>query len=197
LQPETGDDTKGPSDASEGNDGTAAGNDGGPSNIFTSTDAAPSGVVFDCKPGTYAGMFTTMVKSDAGGLLSLFSFNWTGSLSITLQGQVTTSGAGEIPEPVLTIAPGAKLAGVDAMGGHLNADLSGQLDCPSKTLTATIANGVYGYFGDAGGIMMTGGLTATYDGTGSTPMLTMGTMMCGSPQVMGVEAEGTWTATLQ
>jgi hypothetical protein len=199
LQPDTGDDAGGGNEAGAGNDvTTSTGDDGGPSNVFTSTDAAPSGVVFDCKPGTYAGMFTTMVTNDAGGLFALFSLNWTGSLSITLQGKVTTSNAGEIPEPTLTIAPGAKLSGVDAYGGHFNADLSGQLDCPSKTLTATVANGMYNYLGtDAGGIAMQGSLSATYDGTMAAPMLTLGAMDLSSPQLMGTAAIGTWTATLQ
>lgn len=199
LQPGTGDDTSGGGDAGAANDVvTSAGDDGGPSGVFTSTDAAPSGVVFDCKPGTYSGMFSTMVTNDAGGLFALFSLNWTGNLSITLQGKVTTSSAGEIPEPTLTIAPGAKLSGVDAYGGHFNADLTGQLDCPSKTLTATVANGNYNYFGsDAGGIAMAGNLSATYDGTMATPMLTLGAMDLSSPQLMGTAAIGTWTATLQ
>jgi hypothetical protein len=200
LQPGTGDDTSGASDAGAANDVvTSVGDDGGPSGVFTSTDAAPAGVVFDCKPGTYSGMFTTMVTNDAGGLFALFSLNWTGSLSITLEGKVTTSGAGEIPEPVLTIASGAKLSGVDAYGGHFNADLTGQLDCPSKTLTATVADGIYSFLGaaDGGGISMAGNLSATYDGTMATPMLTLGAMDLSSPQLMGTAAIGTWTATLQ
>jgi hypothetical protein len=199
LQPGSGDDTNSPGDAGGASDGTSsAGDDGGPSGIFTSTDAAPSGIVFDCKPGTYAGMFTTMVTNHAGGLFALFSLNWTGNLSITLQGKVTTSSAGEIPEPTLTIAPGAKLSGVDAYGGHFNADLSGQLDCPSKTLTATVADGVYNYLGtDAGGIAMQGSLSATYDDTTAMPMLSPGAMNLSSPQLMGTAAIGTWTATLQ
>jgi hypothetical protein len=184
------------SDASNSDDRTVeSSDDGGPTGVFTSSDAAV-GVLFDCQPGTYAGTFTTMVSSDAGGLLSLFSFNWTGNLSITLQGRVTNTGAGEIPEPTLAIAPGAKLAGVDTMGGHFDADMSGKLDCPSKTLTATVADGSYNYFGDAGGIAMTGTMSATYDGSGSTPMLT-GTLNLSSPQLSGIAAIGGWSATLQ
>jgi hypothetical protein len=152
--------------------------------IFVSSDAA-SEVTFECQPGTYTGMFSTKVTNDAGGLFALFSFAWSGSLSITLQAMV------------MNIAPGAKLDGMDMMGGHFSADMTGQLDCPSKTLTITIANGVYNYFGDAGGVMMTGSMAATYDGTTSPPELTMGAMNVGSPQVPGTSAEGTWTATLQ
>jgi hypothetical protein len=188
-------------DASAGDPSTGASDDGGAApGIFTSGDASglAPGVAFDCQPGTYAGTFTTKVTSDAGGLLSLFSFSWMGNLSITLQGQVTQSGGGEIPLPTLTIAPGAKLAGTDAMNGHFSGDLSGQLDCPSKTLTATIANGSYNYLpGDAGGISMQGTMSATYDGTGATPALTNGAMNVSSAQIAGIAAVGAWTATLQ
>jgi hypothetical protein len=165
--------------------------------IFTSSDAAPAGVMFDCQPGTYRGTFSTMVTSDAGGLFSLFSFNWTGNLSITLQGHVTNSGTGEIPQPTLTIAPGAQLAGMDTMGGHFNAELSGQLDCPSKMLTATVLNGTYNYFGDAGGVSMQGTMSASYEGTGAKPALTMGSLNLSSAQLSSLAALGTWSATLQ
>jgi hypothetical protein len=164
--------------------------------VFTNNDAAPAGVVFDCKPGTYAGMFTTTVTNDAGGLFSLFTFNWSGNLSIVLQGKVENNGSGEVPVPTLTIAPGAKLAGMDTMGGHFSADLSGQLDCPTKTLTATISNGFYSYLGDAGGVQMTGDMSATYDDSSNPPKLS-GQMNVGSPQVPGTGGVGTWTATLQ
>ncbi len=187
--------------ASDGGSGAtntpaASGDDSGPTGIFTSSDASglPSGVVFDCKPGTYSGMFATMVTSDAGGIFSLLSFNWTGSLSITLQGSVMT-GSGEIPEPTLTIAPGAKLSGTDAYGGDFTADLSGQLDCPSKMLTATISNGSYTYSGTT--VMMAGTLSGTYDGGTTPPAITMGAMNVSSPQITSLGSAGTWTATLQ
>jgi hypothetical protein len=181
----------------ESSDADPAGDDAG--GVFTSGDAngLPSGLVFDCQPGTYAGKFTTTVTSDAGGLFALFNYSWSGNLSITLQGAVSHTSTGEIPQPTLTIAPGAKLAGMDAMGVAFNADLSGQLDCPSKALNATIANGVYGAIGDAGGIAMQGTLTATYDGTSSPPTLAMGGMMLTSPQIMSLAADGSWMATLQ
>jgi hypothetical protein len=194
----SGQDAASPDDAT-----TSSSDDGGgaPTGTFVTTDdggLAPTGVVFDCKPGTYAGNFTTMVTNDGGGLLAFFSLNWTGSLSITLVGKVSNNGSGELPEPTLTIAPGAKLSGIDAYGGHFNADLTGQLDCPSKTLTATVADGNYNFTGgDAGGIMMAGSLSATYDGTMAMPMLTLGAMDLSSPQLMGTAAIGTWTATLQ
>jgi hypothetical protein len=169
--------------------------DSGPTGIFTSGDATGS-LVFACKPGTYTGTFNATIGSDAGGFFSLFSFAWTGNLSIVLQGMVTNSGAGEIPSPTLSIAPGAKLAGADTMGGTFSADMSGQLDCPSKTLTAMVTNGVYDYSGDTG-VAMTGTMSATYDDTSGTPTLT-GPIDMTSPQVaLGVHGAGTWTAKLQ
>ena len=38
--------------------------DSGPVDLFTSSDAAPPAVTFDCKPGTYAGTFKTHISSD-------------------------------------------------------------------------------------------------------------------------------------
>ena len=180
-----------PSQTSSSPDDAGSGSPG----VFTS-NGSDAGVLFDCQPGTYSGMFSTTVTNDAGGIFSLFSFNWAGNLSITLQGKVENNGSGEVPVPTLTIAPGAQLSGMDMMGGHFSADLSGQLDCPTKTLTATISNGFYGYFGDAGGVQMTGSMSATYDGSGSAPTLS-GQMDVGSPQVPGTGGVGTWTATLQ
>ncbi len=181
-------------------DASVASSDGAQSGaFFKSADASgiPPGVVFECRPGTYSGMFNTTVTNDAGGLFSLFSFNWTGSLSITLQGTVMTTSAGEFPSSTLTIAPGAKLAGKDMNGGNFTADLSGQLDCPSKAFSATIANGWYSYgVGDAG-VSMQGSMSATYDGTVTPVMLSMGAMNLGSAQIQGTGAVGTWAATLQ
>jgi hypothetical protein len=167
--------------------------------VFTSGDGAPPGVMFECEPGTYTGMFDTNVTNDAGGLLSLlFSFKWSGTLSITLVGQVMQSSSGEnFAAPVLTIAAGAKLSGADDMGGHFNADLTGQLDCPTKALTGTLSSGTYEYPGDAGSITMQGSLSGTYDGTGTTPALTMGVIDVSSPQYPQISAGGTWSATHQ
>jgi hypothetical protein len=181
------------------NDGGTPASDATAGKFFTGTDSSVAAAMFACQPGTYTGTFTTMVTSDAGGLATLFSFNWTGALSITLVGEITTTTAGEFASSTLTIAPGAKLAGMDSMGGRFSADLSGQLDCPSKKLTATVANGSYNYFGsgDAGGISMQGSMSATYDGTTTPPALSMGDMDLSSPQLMGIAALGTWTAALQ
>jgi hypothetical protein len=123
-----------------------------------------------------------------------------GTLSVTLEGHVSQPpGGGEsFAQPTLTIAPGAQLVGNDVtFGGHFGADLSGQLDCPSKTFTGSLTNGYYTYLGDAGAITMTGDMTATYDGTMTPPVLSTGTMNLQSPQLQGVDALGSWSATLQ
>src|SRR5882672_460533 len=62
-----GDGAAGDGSSGASNDTPASGDDAGPTGIFTSSDASglPSGLVFDCKPGTYSGMFNTMVTSDA------------------------------------------------------------------------------------------------------------------------------------
>jgi hypothetical protein len=168
--------------------------------VLATADAAPAGVKFDCQPGTYAGMFGVHVTTDAGLLPALFSFNVMGTLSVTLEGHIVQPpGGGEsFAQPTLTIAPGAQLVGDDAtFGGHFGADLSGQLDCPSKTFTGTLSNGFYSYLGDAGGIAMTGDMSATYDDTATPPALSMGVMNLQSPQLPGVDATGSWSATLK
>jgi hypothetical protein len=169
--------------------------------VLASGDGATASVTFACEPGTYSGMFTTTVTTDAGLFPSLFSFNWTGTLSISLVGHVTQtqSANGEnftVAAPVLTIAPGAMLSGADNFGGHFNSGLSGQLDCPTKTLTGTLSNGVYEYPGDAGSIVMQGALSGTYDGT-TPPMLSMGQITVSSPTYSTLGATGTWSATFQ
>jgi hypothetical protein len=164
---------------------------------FTSSDAAPAGIKFDCQPGTYSGMFKVHVSTDAGLLPALVSFDVAGTLSITLVGKVTQTGAGEFVQPILTIAPGAKLSGKDVtFGGTFNADVSGQLDCPKKTFNGTLTNGVYVYPSDSGSLAMDGSLSATYDGTMTPPALTMGVMQLGSPQLM-LGSIGPWSATHQ
>jgi len=163
-----------------------------------------AGPKVDCQPGTYAGMFATTVTADAG-LFALLgtSFGWGGNLSLTLTGttKVVEAGSGEFitDYTVLTIAPGAKLSGTDMYGGQFSANVSGQLDCPSRRLTGTMTNGTYLLpgLGDAGAIMMNGTLSATYDPSSSPVTLTNGTITGSSPQVASLGADGTWTATLQ
>ncbi|HLK39669.1 MAG TPA: hypothetical protein VKU41_23095 [Polyangiaceae bacterium] len=168
---------------------------------FADVEAGPK---VDCLPGTYTGMFNAAATADAG-LLALFgtSFAWGGNLSLTLTGttEVIEAGGGEfrMDYTVLTIAPGAKLSGTDMYGGQFTADVSGQLDCPSRTLTGTLENGTYLLpgLGDAGSIMMLGALTATYDPTANPVALIGGTITASSPQVQSLGANGTWTATRQ
>lgn len=168
---------------------------------FSDVEAGPK---VDCLPGTYSGMFMAAATADAG-LLALFgtSFAWGGSLSLTLTGttEVVEAGGGEfrMDYTVLTIAPGAKLSGTDMYGGQFTSDVSGQLDCPSRTLTGTLENGTYLFpgLGDAGSITMQGSLSATYDPTANPAALTAGTITASSPQVQSLGANGTWTATHQ
>jgi hypothetical protein len=165
---------------------------------FTGGDGGFPPVTFECKPGTYSGTFTTTVTTDAGLFSSLFSFNWTGTLSITLVGHVTQNANGEsFAAPVLTIAPGANLSGADNFGGHFSSGLSGQLDCPNKKLTGTLSNGMYEYPGDAGSITMEGNLSGAYDGSTTPPALTMGEIGVSSPTYPTLAAAGGWSATLQ
>jgi hypothetical protein len=183
--------------STSGDDASTAAGDAGLL-VLTSGDAAPAGVAFACEPGTYAGMFTTTVTTDAGLFPSLLSFNWMGNLSISLIGHVSQGSNGEdFAAPTLTIAPGAMLAGTDNFGGRFTAGLSGQLDCPSKTLTGTLSNGQYDYPYDAGSITMVGTLSGAYDGTMTPPALTAGQIAVGSPMFSTLGATGSWSATLQ
>lgn len=164
---------------------------------FTSAEAAPPGVKFDCQPGTYSGTFKVHVGTDAGLLPALVSFDVAGTLSIVLVGKVSQGAGGEFPEPILMIKPGAKLSGVDqSFGGTFSADVSGQLDCPNKTFSGVLSNGVYVYPSDSGSLSMNGSLSATYDGTSTPPALTMGVMELDAPQLQ-LGSMGPWSATLQ
>jgi hypothetical protein len=199
----TGDDSASPSTASDdGPMSLATGDDSAALHLPASDASMTTTQSFNCQPGTYTGPFTTKVtsSSDAGGLLgllaSLFQYPWSGTLSITLQGTPTKSQNGESFYSMLTIAPGAKMSGTDQQGGHFNADISGTLDCTTGMLTGALSNGTYEYPGDAGSIMMTGTLSATYDAEGGTPTLN-GTLTAASPQYQGIGAAGTWSAVHQ
>jgi hypothetical protein len=140
----------------------------------------------DCIPGTYTGSFSTTVGVADGGFPStLFGVPWNGTLSIAL----LTSGT------MLTVAPGARISGADQMGGTFAADVSGQLDCVSRVFVGALSNGVYSFFGDAATTTLTGTLSATYDSTSNPVALVGGSLDFRSPQVPGVEAAGTWSAT--
>jgi hypothetical protein len=178
----------------------ATGDDGGAGLLFAGDASGPVGGS-NCQPGTYTGTFKTHVTNDAGGLLglfaSLFSFDWDGTISITLQGTATTQQNGEFSYTTLTIAPGATMSGSDQYGGHFGATLSGQLDCTTGRFTGTISNGTYSYQYDAGSLSMSGDFSATYDGSTNPPSLSNGQLDVGSPQLPTTAAVGTWSATRQ
>ena len=183
--------------ADGGDDGSAGPTASGPTEQFASSDAALSGATFDCKPGTYAGTFATQVTSDAGGLFAFVSFDFKGTLSIVVVGQVVQR-AGEVPQTTYSIAPGAKVMGTDqSFGGSYHADLTGQLDCATRVFSGTL-NGAYEIFSlDAGSIALEGTLSGMYvDADGAAPQLT-GTMTLSSTQVASLAAEGPWMASLQ
>ena len=163
---------------------------------FASPDASSAGGTLDCKPGTYAGPFETHVTSDAGGLFDLLSLDFEGTLSVAIVGQVVQT-TGELPQTTHSIAPGAKLAGVDeSFGGSYRADLTGQLDCANHAFAGTL-NGTYEFALDAGSIPLQGTLSGAYAvGDAGAPELT-GSMTLTSTQVPTLGAEGPWTAILQ
>jgi hypothetical protein len=195
-----GDPSSAPSDggSSMADPGSASDDAGaGTGEQFAGTGDAASSVTADCMPGTYAGTFETKVSSDAGGLGALISFDFKGTLSLAVVGQ-TMMTAGEVPTTTYSIAPGAKLDGQDqSFGGTYNADLTGQLDCASKTFSGLLNDGAYTIVFDAGSVPLTGSVTGIYDdGEGGPPRLT-GTMILTSPNIPDLAATGEWTATLQ
>ena len=194
-EPNTGFGAPGATDAQAGGDdgGGGGGRDGsdgasseGASLFGGDANLPPTNA--DCVPGTYTGQFTCSVMA-----LGILKFPWIGSLSITLVAQ--QSGGGEFP--VLTIAPGAKIAGSDSHGGMITADLTGQLDCSARKLSGSMQNGAY-QNGSSLNLSFSGALTADYDAQ-ATPRAfangVMGPLM--SPQLPTVMGDCTWTATLQ
>jgi hypothetical protein len=177
---------------------------GAPPTLVVSTDAGPPPPPMGaCKPGTYAGMFTTNVTVPDGGLLSdLISIDWSGTLSLTLVGKTTTAQNGEFSTTTLVIAPGAMLQGSDQYGGTFNATVSGQLDCPSRAFAGTLDNGTYtnpilDLVADGGTVTMVGTLSGTYDPNVTPVALDNGSISASSPDIQGLEADGTWSAALQ
>jgi hypothetical protein len=183
----------------------AASASGGSTPLFAQSDAGDAGPAISasaCTPGTYSGTFTTAVTIPDAGLLSvLFSIAWSGSLSVTLVGEQSTSQSGEFSNTTLVIAPGAKLTGTDQYGGTFSAGVSGQLDCPSRTLSGTLdgsyTNSALLFTGDGGTVTLNGTLSGTYDSNVTPVALDNGSLSVTSPQVSGLEAAGTWSATLQ
>lgn len=200
LDTGTGDDAHSIDDAAAGDalaqpafasdDGTAP-----PSGLFMSGDATvtPSS---DCRPGTYSGPFMTdVVLGDAAP--TALSLQWKGTLMVTLVGMTETKNAGELPTTTLMIAPGGRMDGTDKFNGYFGADVVGQLDCPSRTLHATIQNGVYIIVGDSGTLPFTGTVDGMYNAT-MPPALNGSINVATSPGLFGaLGATGTVTATLQ
>jgi hypothetical protein len=179
---------------------SSSGSASGSGSVFMSAgdDGGSAGSATDCMPGTYSGPFTTQVfVGDAGpGPLALM---WTGTLTVTLVGQMETTTGGELPTTMLTIAPGGRLAGMDNFGGSFGADVTGQLDCSSKKLEATISNGLYLIWSSDAATIPFGG-TANGIYAASTPPALNGTIYIvtsnqGALGVLG--ATGMVTAKLQ
>ncbi len=185
------------SDAGTGDGGKGAASSSGGA-VFAGDDDAAAASVSDCVPGTYSGPFTTQVFiGDAGP--GPFALMWTGTLTVTLVGRSQTTTGGELPTTTLTIAPGGRLQGMDNFNGTFAADVTGQLDCPSKKLNATISNGVYL-------VLSSDASTLAFDGTAdgmyrrTTPPALAGsiTIVTTDQGALGdLGAMGTVTATLQ
>jgi hypothetical protein len=196
----------GDAEASATNASPSLADSGARPTLFLPSEAGPAAPTGACKPGAYSGMFTTNVTIPDAGLLSdLFSniISWDGTLSLTLEGEMSTTQNGEFSATTLVIAPGGKLSGSDQYGGMFNATVSGQLDCPSRTLAGMLQNGTYtnstylGLFGDGGTVTMVGTLSGTYDPNTTPVALDNGSISASSPDIQGLEADGAWSATLQ
>jgi hypothetical protein len=188
--PQSDDGGGGPDEATAASDGAAPSS----GQLFTGSDAATP--AFDCTPGTYSGPFTThVVVGDAGP--SPFSLVWMGTLTVTLVGKTVMTSAGELPTTTLTIAPGGRMEGTDMFHGSFGADVTGQLDCLSKTLQATISNGVYELLNDGGTLPFTGTVDGAYQAA-MPPALNASIDVVTSPGALGaLGATGTVTASLQ
>jgi hypothetical protein len=186
------------SDAGTGSDagkGSASSSGGA---VFLSDDDATAASASDCMPGTYSGPFKTQVFiGDAGP--GPFALMWTGTLTVTLVAKSQTVTGGELPTTTLTIAPGGRLQGTDNFNGTFGADVTGQLDCSSKKLSATISNGVYLILNnDASSIAFDGTAEGTY--SKSTPPALAGSIYIVTTDqgpLGDLGATGTVTATLQ
>ena len=112
-----------------------------------STSGILTGLLFadGCGAGQPAGLSDDrgMPTADSGAEAS-------SAASMTAADSVGTTG--ELPQTTHSIAPGAKLAGVDeSFGGSYRADLTGQLDCANHTFAGTLI-GTYEFALDAGSI---------------------------------------------
>jgi hypothetical protein len=168
--------------------------DGAPPPLLFVADSAPARAASDCKPGTYTGTFTMNVTY--GGVDS--GVNLMGTLSITLVANKPTPHPGEFNSGTLTVAPGAMFSGKDNYGDLWSADITGQLDCGSRTFVGSLSNGVADIFGsDAATVGLDGNLSATYDPGANPVALVNGSIELTSPQVASTMGAGQWSAALQ
>jgi hypothetical protein len=201
-------------DASPG-DATVSGNDGGFGLTFQQASEAGEVTQGVCIPGVYQGQFTAYpgLGADGGVEGGIFSYVWSGNLSLDLKAQkitmtVTTNGGEGLITTMSTtsleIAEGGTLDGSDMYGGSFIADLSGGLDCdpdagPPYQLHVTLDNGMYSAF--IASIHIVGDLTADYQApdAGTPPMLVNGSILVGGVITDGgspvVSSKGTWSAT--
>jgi hypothetical protein len=139
----------------------------------------------DCLPGLYAGKLDCKVK-----VFGLFELPNGATMSLTLQQREV----GSVEFPMLEIAPGGMLvSGSDVVAGMLSAQLSGQLDCRTRKVTGTLANGKYDtlLFNQT----FSGDFAATYD-PGPPAGLLQGTMLMKSNE-LPADTSCSWTATRQ
>lgn len=189
-----------PADASLDDDGTIA-------------DAAADGptqeggpaVVLPCMPGTYSGSFVGSARSVGDGGASLSStdaapppddggtFPYLGQLSVALEAVVTTHDQGAISE---TMFSADSLSGTDVYGGSFNATLNGTFDCATGTLSATFEGGTY-VLVQLVPQALAGTLSARYDGTTSPPTLRIDEFHLLISGLLGLDADGSCSATLQ
>jgi hypothetical protein len=131
---------------------------------------ADAELVGACLAGTYSGKSHCLVN-----FLRVVNAPNAGEIAIELV-------ANPQGDPnVLVIAPGGLLRGKDIYGGTLSAQLSGELDCRSGTLTGTLVNGAY-----ANGVASqpySGEFSAVYRGDQQPPSLENGTMTMTSEQL--------------
>lgn len=121
-----------------------------------------------------------------------------GTLSITLVANKPTPHPGEFNSGTLTVAPGAMFSGKDNYGDLWSADITGQLDCGSRTFVGSLSNGVADIFGsDAATVGLDGNLSATYDPGANPVALVNGSIELTSPQVASTMGAGQWSAALQ
>jgi hypothetical protein len=89
-------------------------------------------------------------------------------------------------------------SGKDNYGDVWSADITGQLDCGSRTFVGSLSNGVADIFGsDAATVGLDGNLSATYDPGANPVALVNGSIELTSPQVASTMGAGQWSAALQ